>query len=151
MRYLLTGAQTLRIGLVAALVACVSSANRGRSDLVGDATLAPASSQEPRALYIGQAEVANLGLPTLDDVVLRLRPEWLRTNPTWRSPGGGQARASVYTDGIYSGEIDVLRTIPTEVVIDVRYLPPPEGRIRYGSGCHCAGGVLLVRTRADLD
>ena len=61
------------------------------------------------------------------------------------------ARASVYTDGTYSGEIDILKTIPTEVVIDARYLPPVEARNRFGSDCHCAGGVILVRTRGDGD
>ena len=151
MRNLLAFARIMRVGFVAALVACVSSSNRGGSPLSGDATLAPASSKGSRVLYIGRAELANLGVTTMDEVVLRLRPEWLRANPTWRGTGDARGRASVYTDGIYSGEIDVLRTIPTEVVIDVRYLPPAEARIRYGSGCHCAGGVFLVRTRTDVD
>jgi hypothetical protein len=64
---------------------------------------------------------------------------------------GEPARASVYSDGIYSGETDVLRTIPPEVVVDARYLPPVEARNRFGSACHCAGGVILVRTRTDRD
>ena len=110
---------------------------------------APVLSEGPRALYIGRAEIANVGLETLQDVVLRLRPDWLRWNPTSRANVDPAARASVYTDGIYSGETDVLRTIPAEVVIDARYLPPVEARNRFGSACHCAGGVILVRTRSD--
>ncbi|HVE36445.1 MAG TPA: hypothetical protein VNC18_22945 [Gemmatimonadaceae bacterium] len=115
------------------------------------ATPAPVLNEGPRALYIGRAEITNVGQETLQDVVLRLRPDWLRWNPTSRGNVEPAARASVYTDGIYSGETEVLRTIPTEVVIDARYLPPVEARNRFGSACHCGGGVILVRTRSDGD
>jgi len=136
---------------VAALAACVSSSNRERNPVLAGPAPAPALSQGPQALYIGRAELTNTGQETLEDVILRLRPHWLRWNPTSRSMPGESARASVYTDRIYSGETDVLRTIPPGVVIDARYLPPVDARIRFGSACHCAGGVILVRTRNDGD
>ena len=143
-------ARTTSIAGVVALAACVSTSNRGNSMMAGAAP-SPALSEGSRALYIGGAELTNTGQETLADVVLRLRPEWLRWNPTSRGMTSESARASVYTDGIYSGETDVLRTIPPEVVIDARYLPPVEARNRFGSACHCAGGVILVRTRTDRD
>ena len=142
--------RTASIAIVVALAACVSNSNRGNPVMVGAAS-SPALSEGPRALYIGRAELTNAGHETLADVVLRLRPDWLRWNPTLRGMTGEPARASVYTDGIYSGETDVLRTIPPEVVVDARYLPPVEAHNRFGSGCRCAGGVILVRTRNDGD
>jgi hypothetical protein len=134
-----------------ALASCISGYNRSRTPLAAGAAQAPVLNEGPRALYIGRAEIAKLEHETLQDVVLRLRPDWLRWNPTSRANVDPSARASVYTDGIYSGETDVLRTIPTEVVIDARYLPPVEARNRFGSACHCAGGVISVRTRSDGD
>jgi hypothetical protein len=107
--------------------------------------------RRPASSVHRRAEITNVGQETLQDVVLRLRPDWLRWNPTSRGNVEPAARASVYTDGIYSGETEVLRTIPTEVVIDARYLPPVEARNRFGSACHCGGGVILVRTRSDGD
>ena len=141
---------TATIAVVVSLVACVSTSNRGNPVMAG-AALSPALSEGPRALYIGRAEFTNTGHETLADVVLRLRPDWLRWNPTSRDMTRESARASVYTDGIYSGETDVLRTIPPEVVVDARYLPPVEAHNRFGSACHCAGGVILVRTRNGGD
>ena len=150
MRKLEAGARTSCIASLAALAACVSGSNRGRTPIMSGAAPAAALSEGPRGFYIGRADMANGGEETLQDAVLRLRPDWLRWNPTSRSNAADPAaRASVYTDGIYSGETDVLRTIPTEVVIDARYLPPVEARNRFGSACHCAGGVILVRTRGD--
>ena len=151
MRKLLAGARTSSIAVVVALAACVSGSNRERSPMAAASAPPPVLSEGPRGQYIGRAEITNVGQETLLDVVLRLRPDWLRWNPSSRAMAAASARASVYTDGIYSGETDILRTIPTDVVIDVRYLPPVESRNRFGSACHCAGGVILVRTRSDSD
>lgn len=144
------GTRTASVAVIVALAACISTANRG-NPMVAGAEPSPVLSEGPRALYIGRAELTNAGLETMADVVVRLRPDWLRWNPTLRGMTGEPARASVYTDGNYSGETDVLRTIPPEVVVDARYLPPVEARNRFGSACHCAGGVILVRTRTDRD
>jgi|SRR4029079_2163631 len=151
MRKLEAGARTSCIALMATLAACASTWNPGRTPMMSAAGAASTLSEGPRGLYIGPAEIANVGQETLQDVVLRLRPDWLRWGPTSRANVGPAARASVYTDGIYSGETDVLQTIPTDVVIDARYLPPVEARNRFGSACHCEGGVILVRTRRNGD
>ena len=142
--------RTTSMAVVVALAACVSTSSHG-NPVMAAAAPSPALSEGSRALYIGRAELTNTGHETLADVVLRLRPDWLRWNPTSRGMTGESARASVYTDGIYSGETDVFRTIPPEVVVDARYLPPVEAHNRFGSACHCAGGVILVRTRNDGD
>lgn len=145
MRNHMAGARTSCIAVLVALAACVTAPIRDRSPMLADAVLA-AGGGASRALYIGRPELTKSGQEMLQDVVLYLRPDWLRWAPSSRGVSG-LARASVYTDGTYSGEVDVLRTIPSEVVLDVRYLPPVEARNRLGSSCHCAGGVILVRTR----
>src|SRR4029078_4474325 len=96
------------------LAACVSGSNRGSSPMMSGTAPAAVLSEGPRALYIGRAQIANGGQETLQDVVLRLRPDWLRWNPTSRANVGPAARASVYTDGIYSGETDGVRVCPSE-------------------------------------
>lgn len=130
------------------LAACASGPSQGRDLQMSAATPVRTLNEGPRALYIGRSEMVGNEDETLGAVVFRLRPEWLRWNPSSRTIADQPSRASVYTDGMYSGEVDVLRTIPTEVVIDARFLPPVEARNRFGSACHCAGGVILVRTRS---
>ena len=144
-------ARTSRVAFAVALSACVLPSNHGRSPMTFGVGPAPASSESPRARYIGRAEIGSIGQERLQEVVLRLRPDWLRWNPSSRAAADKSAWASVYTDGIYSGDLDALRTIPAAVVIDARYLPPLEARNRFGSACHCAGGVILIRTRSDGD
>jgi hypothetical protein len=62
--------------------------------------------------HIEHDELAALDRESLDAALLRLRPEWLRVNPSSRhvaAPG----RASIYIDGVYLGEPTALRLVPT--------------------------------------
>ena len=85
---------------------------------------------------------------SLDDALRRLRPEWFRL------PGSGRQAAepaivSVYVDLVYAGGVDALRLVPVPAVRGVRYLTPSAARDRFGTGCPCAGGVILVSTVDD--
>jgi len=101
----------------------------------------------PRSQCLDRAEIASVELGSLDEVLQRLRPEWLRVN--LRAGGVDEpSRPSVYADGRYLADLEVLRSIPSRVVTDVRYLAPVEARVEFGSRCRCAGGVILVRTQA---
>lgn len=93
-----------------------------------------------------RAELAPLRETSLDAALRRLRPEWLRENPSNRQ-GTKPARASVYIDNAYAGELETLSLIPASAVIDVSYLGPSSALDRFGSGCRCPGGVILVLIR----
>jgi hypothetical protein len=83
---------------------------------------------------------------SLEAALQRLRPEWLRLNPSARQVGQ-PARASVYVDNVYAGDLDVLRLVPVSTVIDVRFLAPSAARDQFGAMCRCEAGVILVATR----
>ena len=76
------------------------------------------------------------------DAVRELRPEFLM-------PHGKQtalARATVYVDGQYTGEPDVLALISLREVREIQYVGAIAAKSQFGSQCHCDGGVILVRT-----
>lgn len=83
---------------------------------------------------------------SLDAALGRLRPEWLRVNPSSRQVAQ-PAHASVYIDNVYMGDLDALRLVPVSAVIDVRFLAPSAARDQFGSACRCEAGVILVVTR----
>jgi hypothetical protein len=95
---------------------------------------------------VGRAELAPLQETPLDAALSQLRPEWFRVNPSSRQISE-PARASVYIDNAYSGDLGVLRLVPVSAVIDVSFLGPSAARDRFGVGCPCAAGAILVVTR----
>lgn len=100
------------------------------------------------ANQIGRVELAPHDDASLEGVLQRLRPEWLRVNPSSRQIAE-PARASIYIDDAYMGEPAVLRAVPVAAVMNVWFLRPLEAVGRFGAGCHCAGGVILVQTRVS--
>jgi hypothetical protein len=103
---------------------------------------------KPTADHITHAELAALDRESLDAALLHLRPAWLRLNPSSRQVSA-LARASIYIDDVYSGETTALRLVPTAAVMDAWYLTPFVALGRFGPGCRCAGGVILVQTRVS--
>jgi hypothetical protein len=130
------------------MAACLSRGSRATQPLLTGAIVATPANRSLHARCVDRAEIAPFEQESLDEALRRLRPAWLRVSPSQRGISE-PARASVYTDDNYSGELDVLRNIPASVAIDVRYLPPVEARNRFGPGCRCAGGVILVRARTS--
>jgi hypothetical protein len=104
-----------------------SRAQRGSANLISSEQLRDAST------------VSN----TLDEVIQRLRPLWLRERVS--SVTGGRILPLVYVNGTRYGEIDLLRSISAHEVERVEYLPPSDATTLYGTG-H-AGGVISVATR----
>jgi len=49
----------------------------------------------------------------------------------------------------YVGGLEALRLIPIDAVTDARYLTAFAARSWFGMFCPCAGGVIVVSTRAD--
>lgn len=122
----------LAVFLLATLAACASSGgNRsgsGRRDVIS----------------LEEIQAANVS--TAEELVRRLRPEFLR--------GRGQSSVAdpeanqpvVYVDGVRAGGTDALRNIAASDVREIRYIGAADATTRYGTG-HI-GGVIEVRIRS---
>lgn len=108
-------------------------------------TIAPAHVASS-ANRVVRAELASLQETSLDAALSQLRPEWFRVNPSSRQVSE-PARASVYIDNQFAGAPETLRFVPVSAVIDVSYLGASAARDRFGPGCPCAAGAILVVTR----
>jgi hypothetical protein len=93
-----------------------------------------------------RADLASLQETSLDAALSQLRPEWLRVSPSSRQIAE-PARASVYIDNVYTGDLGILRLVPVSDVIEVSFLGPSAARDRFGLGCQCAAGAIVVVTR----
>jgi hypothetical protein len=85
---------------------------------------------------LDSAEISATRAYSAYDAVARLRPEFLRHR-------SGPA-VVVYLDEMQAGGLEVLRVIPVRSVKEIRWVDPPNARIRYGVLGECA--VISVRT-----
>jgi hypothetical protein len=97
---------------------------------------------------VTEQELSQADGSSVDDVVRRLRPEWLRVNPTLRQPSEPQ-RASVYLGNSYFGGLEVLTLFKVSEIRSIDYLTPMAARGRFGASCSCAAGVIVIRRRED--
>jgi len=74
---------------------------------------------------------------TAYDVVQRLRPRWLT--------GRGQNLPRVFVDGVEMGNISTLRNYRVQNLDELRFTPPADATMRYGTGF--GGGVIDIITR----
>lgn len=100
-----------------------------------------AEEPRPQTNVLTREEMAGISLPTAYDAVERLRPRFLRP----RATGGGPATAYpvVYIDGVRRGTLEVLRSVATSSVLEIRYLSAADATTRYGLDVQ--GGVLDVK------
>ena len=132
--------------LLIALTACGAGRIHSRDEtLLEVMTIAPRLS-ESSARHIARADLASFEDTSLETALRRLRPEWLRVNPSSRQVTE-RAVASVYVDNVYAGDLEALRLLPVSAVIDVEFVVPSGARDRFGAGCRCAGGAIVVLTR----
>jgi len=103
------------------------------------------SSRGPANL-LTRTEIETSGAVTAYDLVRELRPQFLRSRGvlSMDDPSGG-GYAVVYMDEAFRGDLDALRTIVVEDVVEIRYISPADATTRWGTG-H-AGGVIHVRGR----
>lgn len=81
-----------------------------------------------------------MAVQTLYEAVQRLRPAFLRARTTSAGPG---FLPVVYVDGMRKGSPEILRTIPTSEVAEIRYLTVQDATTRYGMNVEA--GVLDVK------
>jgi hypothetical protein len=132
--------------LIAAVSACSSGmAYRGEPSQSGAMMIVPVR-DESSTNRVAHAELISIEETSVDAALRRLRPEWMRVNPSSRQVEG-QTTATVFVDDVYTGGLEALRLIPVAAVVDLRYLSPSMASDRFGAGCRCGSGVILVTTR----
>jgi hypothetical protein len=86
---------------------------------------------------------------TLFDVLRRRAPLYLRprSNPSSEINGRGDPIA-VYINGSFSGNLDVLSSIPAREVFSVDRVPATEAMMRFGQR-HGSGALMVTLVRRD--
>jgi hypothetical protein len=127
----------LRIALFPVLLfaaACASSAAGG----------ATASRGDPNIIRRTELSEAQLNEMNAYQVVQQVRPRMLSSlGPT--SATGMSNQLVVYLDATKLGNVDTMREIRMAELQEIRYLPPSEATLRYGTGHE--NGVILLRRR----
>jgi hypothetical protein len=108
-------------------------------------------SVDPQVTYAGDlltsAELSAVPhLSNAYDAVARLRPAFLTARERRTQTGSSRSVGlAVFVDGTFNGGIEVLRTIPSVAVSDVRLVRSLEAVHRYGQ--NYPAGVILVRLK----
>ena len=105
----------IRILLSAAAVLALGACRSSGVNWTEPRTAAPFNS------VITQEEIASTGATNLYDVVLRLRPGWLRGRGM-QNFGGQTGMILVYQDHVRMGEVGALREMAPNYVVSVRFL-----------------------------
>lgn len=139
---------TLSIGILFAGylrdVGTVTMAGRTASEVGGETAEEDAQSLDPNVLLRG--DIVASDATTVDRLIRRLRPRWLRVRGLVRDVGGGsREQVRVYVDGSPRGGIVALETLSTVSIQRIQWVPPRDSRTRYGTG-HGAG-VIEIYTR----
>ena len=123
----------LRMAAILSLCAC-SAGTRGDGSR---------PSKDPN-LLIG-TELHGQSVGSLYELLLRVRPNWLRTRGVSSISQGAGDGVVVYRDGVRQGGVGILREFSVEMVESVRYLSGPEAASRFGLDHQ--HGAIMVTTR----
>lgn len=127
-------------------VACQSAGGGPRPSLLSrDESAAPIRGTTSNR--VGADELKALEDQSLEQALIRLRPNFLRVDPAGAVRPGSATVPSVYIDNSYVGTTDALRLVPVIAVVEVLYLPPSAAHDRFGAYCQCSAGVIAVVTR----
>jgi len=126
--------------VVTAVVAtsCITTNPRGgaRISTTNGARVTSVSADRLEYAEIGSARVANAY-----EAVTRLRPQFLRRRSTT-----GDGQPVIYLDGVRQGGAEMLRSIPANVVYEIRYLTATAASAEFGR-MHSAGAISVRSNR----
>jgi hypothetical protein len=130
----------LLVGSVALLSACATATS-------GTSSSSP-NTRESTADYITSLEIAATPVANVFDLISRLRPQWLRTQPgSIRGNTRGQVIA-VYLDDARIGDVQTLRTLSTSGVQSLRYYDATRAAsvLRDPGSDPIAGAIVIATT-----
>jgi len=136
-------------------LACASAPSASRLSSTG---VEPASSSLSAAggetggrghILTGSFTTEYFGGETLLDVLRRRAPLYLRPRPSPSMEAVGRTDpVAVYINGSFSGNLDVLSSIPAREVFSVDRLAATEAMIKYGQR-HSGGALMVTLVRHD--
>jgi hypothetical protein len=80
------------------------------------------------------------------DLVLALRPQWLRERGPTSLGGAANTQVRLYVDEVRVGNAADLRRIPVPTIASLRFLDPIEASSRWGFG-HDNGAIMITTHR----
>ena len=95
---------------------------------------------------ITTAEISKMGVLSAYDLVARLRPEYLKSNVN-RGVSGSVFTPVVYINGLMAGEAPLLREISTDMIREIRYVPPRDA-VWYRGQAHRGGEIMVYTDRS---
>ena len=130
-------------------IACATVHGGDTGQLVERLTAAPdARSTSRRADVVTANELESFPTASTIESLRRLRPEFFRpVRSSLDQHNTAGANPVVYVDDAYNGGLESLETVPKDAVREVRFLRPIQAVERWGPGCPCVAGVILVVTR----
>lgn len=102
------------------------------------------ASRPVSADVITQSEISQQPMQTAYSALAQLRPLFLRSRPNSADARGEPRRIQIYIDGVFSGDLDVLKLIPASDVESITRVQPEMAFATMGSE-HAGDGVLMVR------
>ena len=85
-------------------------------------------------------ELRNVTEQNAYDAIRRLRPQWLRSRS-----GGRSAQPVLIIQNVRAGDLEQLRTIAVQDVLQMRYISASDATTRWGTGF--TGGAIEVTMR----
>ncbi len=123
--------------IVLAAAACAPSARSGQPP----APLERPWAQSTRQI-IAAPEIAEARALTAYDVIVRLRPEFLRNAS--RDASRPSSDPVVYINSLPAGGISTLRQISADMIVEVRYVLPRDAVTHHGEASR--GGEIMIYT-----
>jgi outer membrane cobalamin receptor len=97
---------------------------------------------------ITREEIARSGFVTMEEVITRLRPQFLRGRGQSTLLGGAD-RVIIYMDNTQLGTASALRGITADIVVRVEFISGPDTSFRFGMN-HPAGVIHIITRQAGL-
>lgn len=129
--------KTMRfISFIATLTACASAGS----------TAVPATASSPNV--ISRAELDAAGSTSVYDVIVRVRPNYLRSRgPTSVVNSTARTVAVVFVNDTEYGDLESLRRFPASRIEEVRYYNGSEAATKFGSSY--GAGVIALKARVQ--
>lgn len=89
-------------------------------------------------------EIEAQPISTAYDLVQRVRPGWFRNRGPSSIRGGSPSLPVVYVDEVWSGGLDALRRVSTQIVREIRFINGRDATTKWG--LDHGGGVIMVLT-----
>jgi outer membrane cobalamin receptor len=119
-----------------------ASAPTSRTAAPTTAANAPAKKSGPN--LITYADIQKQDFRNAQEVVQRLRPQWLRGrgSVSLSDRNGESTLPLIYVDGVKYGTMDMLGQIPVTQINELQFISASDATTRWGTGL--PGGVILV-------